>query len=209
MTQPQAFEAKVVSFVSGGSYRQHTVHIIHSLPKGQFYWEWHYNLSRVFTVRKSARSLDEMRTQLIKHYDVKRKMRSQYKKDYECFVSKHWIPFCSQLIKSINSKNHFFVSFLEELASYEEDSIRLLVAQCDYTPLNVIEKLREDSVMGVRKVALFYSEHSKIVEHHRPETMNFIDFDDWVHNASIEELEQFSNKVFEEEKKSLFERLLG
>ena len=147
-------------------------------------------------VSKSAYSLDEMKRQLISHCRF-HAMFWESPEKLEYFVSNNWIPFCKEMIRSIriNSRNHFFLGFLEEMASYNEDEIRELVARCDYTPLSVIEKLCDDPVYLVRWNA---QNNMKMVKRNFPKNMSAIDFLNWIHNAPIEELESFSNKEFEE-----------
>lgn len=216
MSKPQVIEANAVSFSRRLEYNDHLINhkvsiipigIISGQPKTRFMWEWSTDYGKGFNVKNTAHSLNEMRVQLIEHYRFKSILKSKYRQDYECFVSKNWIPFCFNLIKSINTKNHFFVNFLDELSSYDEDNIRFQVAQCKYTPINVIEKLCQDPITEIKIAAIFYKNYNSINKQPIPQSMNMFEFDDWVHNASIEELDEFSNSVFENKKKTLIERL--
>jgi hypothetical protein len=158
----------------------------------------HYHLVEL-KVSKSAYSLDEMKRQLISHCRFHAMFWVSAEK-LEYFVSDNWIPFCKEMIRSIriNSRNHFFLGFLEEMASYDEDEIRELVARCDYTPLSAIEKLCDDPVFLVRYTAQNKRIYMKMVKRNFPKNMSATDFLNWVNSAPIEELESFSNKEFEE-----------
>ena len=115
----------------------------------------------------------------------------------------------------IKSTNDFLVLFLEELSGNINDNIRWKVARNPFTPKHIAEKLsKTDPVNSIRMVALDSMQKSLLYSYEKPvignpESMDIFEFFEWLESASVLELEDFSNKSFEEKPLTLIEKFLG
>lgn len=118
-----------------------------------FYWSWKVKDRPTFSSSGKSKTLNQMYAQLLSAFDIKSKLKSNYRKEYSKFVSLNWFRFIKALLDNIHTSNDFLVFFLDELSRDINDNIRLAVAKHPFTPESVLLTIRNNDPLSLIRVS--------------------------------------------------------